>query len=336
MIRTEMIDRPAGAGPARRTIAALAAGGLLLLSACSSGDAGEAGDTGTSASGQSRAVVFSPPSMSIPIMQDIADQLERLAAEQGYELLLVDPDNDALTQATELQTLVESGRVDGVIATAIQPSSLANVVETAQANGIAMVLNGTPSAYGLSGLVPGISFNAVSYENQGTILGEELAACIEAKLDGQAKVILVEAPAGSSGKDELESAAKGALAANAPDAEISATVVTSDRAGVQTDVGNVLQGLPDAAAVLATSDEGALGALGGFDAAGKELACVVSSGGNDEVVSLIDEGRIYAAGKIAFDEDAAQSFENLVEMIDDPDLEGRQLDVPQVVIKGEG
>lgn len=310
---------------------AVASVGLILLTvtACS-GDA-EGGD----ATEQARTVVFSPPSMSIAIMQDIADQLEGLAAEHGYELLVVDPDNDSLEQANELQTLVESGRVDGVIATAIQPTSLASVVETARANGIAMVLNGTPSAYGLDEAVPGISFNAVSYADQGRILGEQLSECINTELDGEATVIFVEAPVGSSGKEELESAAKEALATGSPDAEISATVVTSDRVGVQSDVGSVLQATPDADAVLATSDEGALGALGAFDVAAKSLVCAVSSGGNDEVVSLIDEGRIFAAGKISFDQDTTQNFENLVEMMDDPEQMGRQLDVPQVVIKAE-
>ncbi len=44
----------------------------------------------------------------------------------------------------------------------------------------------------------------------------------------------------------------------------------SDRTAAQTDVGNALQGNPDITAVFGQNDEGALGTIGAFKAAGKE------------------------------------------------------------------
>ena len=134
-----------------------------------------------------------------------------------------------------------------------------------------LILNGVPEDYGLDGLQPGLSFSTIDYVAQGKAIGEELGNCINEKLDGKAEVIFGETAPGTAGKEELETAAKEALAATAPDAEIVTTVIVTDRATAQTDIGNALQGNPDVTAVLGNNDEGALGAIGAFKAAGKEL-----------------------------------------------------------------
>jgi ribose transport system substrate-binding protein len=122
----------------------------------------------------------------------------------------------------------------------------------------------------------------------------------------------------------------------APGAEIVATVVVSDRAKAQTDIGNALQGNPDVQAVLGNNDEGALGAIGAFKAAGKELVCITEAGGNEEVLGLVETGEIYASVVLQLEADMVQSFDTLVAMIDDPEMEGQQLTVPQEVVKAEG
>ena len=150
-------------------------------------------------------------------------------------------------------------------------------------------------------------------------------------------MIFEENAPGTAGKEELESTAKDALKATAP----GATIVqprSSPRTGqqVQTDVGNALQGNPNVTAVLGANDEGALGALGAFDAAGKELPCVTEAGGNDEVLAAVKDGKIYASVALQFEQDMAQSFDTLTKMMADPKTDGVQLTVPQKVIKAEG
>ncbi len=111
------------------------------------------------------------------------------------------------------------------------------------------------------------------------------------------------------------------------------TIVASDRQQVQTDMGSALQGNPKVQAVLGNNDEGSLGAIGAFKAAGKELTCVTAAGGNDEALAAVESGDIYAVVALQFADDMAQSFNALSTMIGDPEAVGVQLVVPQKIVK---
>jgi ABC-type sugar transport system substrate-binding protein len=269
-------------------------------------------------------------------MKGLSEGVTHYGEEQGYKVIVQDPNLDPQKQVTDLQSVIESGRVAGAWAISIDASSMKALVEKAQADEVPLILNGTPELYGLDGLQPGLSFSTIDYVAQGKAIGEELGNCINEKLDGKAEVIMEESAPGTAGKEEIETAAKEALAATAPDAEIVANVVVNDRAAAQTDIGSALQGNPDVKAVLGNNDEGALGAIGAFKAAGKELTCLTEAGGNDEVLAAVKSGDVYASVALQFEADMAQSFDALVAMIDDPSLEGKQMTVPQKVIKAEG
>jgi ABC-type sugar transport system substrate-binding protein len=319
----------------RTALAALAVGSLTLLAACGGGT--EPADGSTSGGDDaSKTIVFSPLALAIPAMKGLSEGVQHYAEEKGYDVIVQDPDMDPQKQITELRSVIESGRVDGAWAIMVAPESAGDLVKSAQEKGIPMILNGTPEAFGLDGLQPGLSFDTIDYVAQGTALGEELGNCINEKLDGKAEVIFEENQAGVAGKEEIETAAKEALAATAPEAEIVSTITAADRAQVQTDMGSALQGNPDVTAVLGNNDEGALGAIGAFKAAGKELACLTEAGGNDEILAAVEAGDVYASVVLQFEADMAQSFDTLLEMIEDPDAEGVQLTVPQEVVKADG
>ncbi len=318
-------------GHRRTAVAAAAAAACLpLLAACGSGGTQPA--TGATGAG-GKTIVFSPLGLQIPAMQGLAKGVKAYGDSKGYDVIVQDPALDPQKQLTELQSVIETGKASGAWAIAVQPSSLSGLVQTALDKKVPLILNGVPADYGLDGLQPGLSFSTIDYAAQGQAIGQELGNCINEKLGGEAKVLMEENAPGTAGKEALESSAKEALAATAPNAEIVTSVVVKDRAGAQTDVGNALQGNPDIAAVLGTNDEGSLGAVGAFDAAGKELACVTEAGGNDEVLGLVKSGKIYASVVLQFDADMAQSFDTLTKMIDDPEAEGVQLTVPQKVTK---
>ncbi|MGZ8744619.1 MAG: sugar ABC transporter substrate-binding protein [Nocardioides sp.] len=323
--------------PSKRSRAALVgltAGSLALLAACGSGET-QAADGSTSGDGD-KTIAFSPLALKIPAMKGLSEGVTHYGDSKGYKVLVQDPNLDPQKQVTDLQSVIESGRVAGAWAISIDASSMKALVEKAQADKVPLILNGTPELYGLDGLQPGLSFSTIDYVAQGKALGEELGNCINEKLDGKAQVIMEESPPGTAGKEEIETAAKEALAATAPDAEIVANVVANDRAQTQTDVGSALQGNPDVQAVLGNNDEGALGAIGAFKAAGKDLTCLTEAGGNDEVLAAVKSGAVYASVALQFEADMAQSFDALIAMIDDPSIEGKQMTVPQKVIKAEG
>jgi ribose transport system substrate-binding protein len=320
----------------RATAAGLVAGSLVLLAACGSDPAPADGAADSSSDSGSKTIAFSPLALKIPAMKGLSEGVTHYGDSKGYDVLVQDPNLDPQKQVTDLQSVIESGRVAGAWAISIDAASMKALVEKAQADEIPLILNGTPELYGLDGLQPGLSFSTIDYAAQGQAMGEELGNCINEKLDGKAEVIFEANAPGIAGKEEIETAAKEALAATAPDAEIVTSVVVKDRAAAQTEIGNALQGNPGVQAVLGNNDEGALGAVGAFKAAGKALACLTEAGGNDEVLAAVESGDIYASVALQFEADMAQSFDALVAMIDDPSMEGEQMTVPQKVIKAEG
>jgi ribose transport system substrate-binding protein len=318
---------------ARAALAAAAACSIALLAACGDDPKPADGSGGGAADSGSKTIAFSPLALKIPAMKGLSEGVKGYGKSKGYDILVQDPDLNPQKQVTDLQSVIESGRVKGAWVIAVAPQSLAALVKTAQEKKVPLILNGTPKDYGLNGLEPLVSFSTIDYKAQGQALGEELGNCINEKLGGKADVIFEENAPGTAGKEDLETTAKSALAAKAPNAKIVTSVVSNERAKVQTDVGAALQGNPGVKAVLGNNDEGALGALGAFKAAGKDLTCLTEAGGNDEVLSEVKGGKIYASVVLQFDADMAQSFDALVKMIDDPTADGVQLTVPQKIEK---
>jgi len=322
----------------RTALAVVAVSSLALLAACGDDPEPAAGSDSGSGSGSSddKTIAFSPIGLQVPAMKQLSEGVTGYGKEKGYEVLIQDPKLDPQKQVTDLQTVIESGKVAGAWAIMIAPPTAASLVQSALDKGVPLILNGTPEDYGLDGLEPGVSFSTIDYEAQGKAMGEELGNCINEKLDGQADVLFGDSAPGTAGKEVQEKAIVEALEATAPDANIVSHITISDRGAAQTDVGSALQGNPDITAVMGQNDEGSLGALGAFAAAGKELPCLTETGGNEEVLAAVEDGKIYASVALQFGADMAQSFDALVSMIDDPDATGVQLTVPQEVVKADG
>ncbi|GAA0456739.1 sugar ABC transporter substrate-binding protein [Actinoplanes campanulatus] len=317
-------------------VAALTVGGLLAVTACS-GTTQPADETSTAGSGDAakKTVVFSALALKIPAMKSLSEGVKAYGGGKGYEILVQDPDLDPQKQLTDLKSVIESGRAGGAWVIAVQPAALSGLVKTAQEKKVPLVLNGVPEDYGLSGMQAGLTFAKIDYAAQGKAIGESLGKCINEKLGGRAKVVLTVSSPGTAGKEEVEKTQLEALRATAPGAEIVTEVTVGERAKAQTDIGNALQGNPDANAVIGNNDEGALGAVGAFAAAGKELPCLAETGGNDEVLQAVKDGKIYASVALQFEADMVQSFDTLTAMIADPTALGKQLATPQKVITKE-
>jgi ABC-type sugar transport system substrate-binding protein len=87
---------------------------------------------------------------------------------------------------------------------------------------------------------------------------------------------------------------------------------------------------------MGANDEGALGGIGAFGAAGKKADCVTDFGGNDEVLKAVKTGSVYASVALQFQADMTQSFDTLVKMQADPKANGEVLIVPQKVTTANG
>jgi len=319
------------------TTAATAA--LLSLAACSSSSSSSgssAAPTGNGAAASSsgalpHTLVFSPLSLQPPALKGLSVGVQAYGKSKGWSVQVQDPNYNASTQQTELNDVINSGVAGALWVIAVDQSSMDTVLRGAQGKGIPVLVNGVPSDYGYSGLQPGITFDVIDYKAAGTALGQQLGACINKKLGGTAEVLFSQAPAGTAGKAEMDSSAVAALKATAPKATVVSTLVESARDTAQTDVGNALQGHPGINAVMAMNDEGTLGALGAFEAAGKPLPCLTDFGGNPEVLADVKTGKIYASVALQFAADMAQSFNTLEAMQSDPKQVVKQLYVPQKI-----
>jgi ABC-type sugar transport system substrate-binding protein len=298
----------------------------LLLAACGSTSGADSDRE------PPKTIVFSVPSLQVAAMKQMATGVEELVNPQGWKVVTQDANMDGQEQAKQLSTVVSSGTAGALWIIAISPSSLTQVLRDAQDKGIPVVTNGAPADYGFDGLQPGITFSTIDYTEYGKNVGTALGTCITDKLGGDAEVIWGKPVVGASGKEEMEKAQEEALLAAAPNATIVSEVDSSTIQAAQTDVGNALQGHPDANAVMASVDEVALGAVTAFASAGKDLPCAVSAGGGPQAQTAVQEGKMYATVALQFQDDVTQSFDAIVAMRSDPEQTGEQLYVPQQVI----
>jgi ABC-type sugar transport system substrate-binding protein len=303
----------------------------VLLAACGTSTAPVDPSAGA-AGGLPKTLVFSPLSLAPPALKGLSEGVKAYAASQGWEVIVQDPNFEPAKQVQQLNEVLSSGRAGAAWVLAIAPGTMAPVIETARAKGIPMQINGRPEEYGFTGPQPGLAFNRIDYAASGTALGEQLGKCITAKAGGRAKVLFATSVEGTAGKQETDDAAMRALKAAAPGAEVAQTLVVKDRTEAQTLIGNALQGNPDVSAVMASSDEGGLGALGAFAAAGRPLTCLTDAGGNDEVLEGVDDGKIYAAVALQLQDDMTHSFDTLVKMQADPKAAGDVATVPQKIL----
>ncbi len=317
---------------------------LLLVTACSSSGGDETPSASASPSAMEsetpettlpQTLVFSPVGLQVPAMKGLSEGLTHYGEEQGWEIIVQDPALDPPTQVQQVTQVLESGRAGALWIIALAPPSMTEALHTAQEKGVPVLINGVPADYGFDGPQAGISFGTIDYAAGGTALGEQVGMCINEKLDGTAKVIYGASAAGTAGKEESDQSFLDALAATAPGATVVQEWTLSDRAASQTDVGTILQGQPDVNVVAAANDEGALGAIGAFKAAGRDLPCIAEFGGNDEVLGLVADGTIYASVALQFGEDMVQSFNTLAAMQADPTAVGPLLTVPQKVITAD-
>jgi ABC-type sugar transport system substrate-binding protein len=319
-------------------MAAATAAGLLLAACSSSGSSSSgsssSGNTAGSSSGKlPHTLVFSPLSLQIPALKGLATGVQAYGKGKGWTVQLQNPAYDAGTQQTQLNDVINSGVAGALWILAVNPSALGSTLKAAQAKGIPALVNGVPSDYGFSGLQRGIAFDVIDYKAAGTALGQQLGACINKKLGGKAQVLFSRDPVGAVGKADLENSAVAALKATAPKATIVTNLDESAQAAAQTDVGNALQGHPGLNAVMAINDEGTLGAVGAFAAAGKTLTCATGfGGGNAQVLSDVKAGKIYAVVQLQFAADMVQSFNTLAAMQADPKKVGPQLHTPQKIL----
>lgn len=273
-------------------------------------------------------LAFSPLSLDIPALKGLSEGVKGVGGSKGYDVIVLDPKFDAPAQAEQLTQVITTGRAKAAWAISVNPGSMKGVIEAAQAAGAVLVLNGEPKDYGQSGMIPGVTFAKIDYTAFGGKAGELAAKCANDNLGGAGKALTIQFKEGTVGKADIETAMLARFKAASPKSEVVQTIITSERAETIDKVSQVLQAHPDINVVITAHDEGGLGALGAFEAAGKPMPCLVDAGGNEEVLKKVAEGKIYGSVALNFGADLMQTFDSIEKMLKDPKAPGAQTAVP--------
>ncbi|WP_342469607.1 ribose ABC transporter substrate-binding protein RbsB [Ureibacillus sp. FSL K6-3587] len=257
---------------------------MLVLSACSMDSSLEKKDDaakGTKEEGSYK-IGFSISTLNNPFFVTLSDGAKAVSKEKGVDLVVVDAQDDASKQASDVEDLIQQG-IDLLLINPVDSSAVGSAVESANAAGIPVI---TVDRSADSGEV-------VAHIASDNVEGGKLAGEYLLELVGEgAKVAMLEGvPGSSAARDRGEGFLKVV--------EGKVDLVSSQPANFNRSEGlsvmeNMLQAHPDIEAVFAQNDEMALGALEAISAAGKEIV-VIGFDATDDALKKIDEGKMAAS-----------------------------------------
>ena len=217
-----------------------------------------------------------------PFFVTLKEGAEKKAKELGYELVVLDSQNDP---AKELAN-VEDVTVRGAKVLLINPTdseAVGNAVSVANKKNIPVITLDRGANKG----------TVVSHIASDNIAGGKMAGdFIAEKVGKNAKVIQLEGIAGTSAARERGEGFKQAVEAN-QFALLASQPADFDRTKGLNVMENLLASHGSAKAVFAQNDEMALGALRAIKAAGKDIL-VVGFDGTDDAVKAVEGGKLAA------------------------------------------
>ncbi|WP_211655164.1 ribose ABC transporter substrate-binding protein RbsB [Planococcus alpniumensis] len=259
---------------------------MMVLAACSMeapGSDSEETTGGEEASGD-YTIGFSISTLNNPFFVTLSEGAEAKASELGATLSVVDAQDDASKQASDVEDLIQQG-VDVILINPVDSEAVASAVTSAN-NADIPVITVDRSAEG---------GEVVSHIASDNVAGGEMAAEHLLSLVGDgAKVAELEGVPGSSAARERGEGFNN-IAADSLDVVAKQTANFNRAEGLSV-MENILQANPDVTGVFAHNDEMALGALEAIEASGKDVTVVGFDATND-AVAAVEEGRL--AGTIA-------------------------------------
>ena len=259
---------------------------MLILAACSMeapGSESEEEEGGGESSGEFK-IGFSISTLNNPFFVTLNDGAEAKAEELGAELSVVDAQDNASKQASDVEDLIQQG-VDLIMINPVDSEAVTAAVESANSAGIPVITVDRSAAGG----------EVVSHIASDNIAGGEMAGEFLMSLVGEGALVaeLEGVPGSSAARERGEGFNK--VAADSLDVVAKQTANFNRSEGL-TVMENILQSNPDITGVFAHNDEMALGALEAIEAAGKDIT-VVGFDATDDAVKAVEEGRL--AGTIA-------------------------------------
>jgi len=224
---------------------------------------------------------LSVSTLNNPFFVSMKDGVEAEAKEKGMDIVVVDAQNDAAKQISDVEDLIQQG-VDVLLINPTDSAAISTAVQSANSLGIPVVtLDRSAEKGDVATLVS--SDNEKGGEMAGEFLVEQLG-------EG-AKIAELEGVPGASATRE-----RGKGFHNIADEKLDVVAKQTanfDRTEGLNTMENLLQANPDIEAVFAHNDEMALGALQAIQSSGKDIL-VVGFDGNEDAINSIQDGKLSA------------------------------------------
>lgn len=265
----------------------------VALTACGTdtdtGGDTETGDTETStdAAGATEGgtVGLALSTLENPFFVTLRDGAQQAADEAGLELLVSDAQDDAQTQANDLQNFVSQG-VDVIVVNPVDSAAVVPSIEAANEAGIPVVTVDRGADGG----------DIASHIASDNVLGGQLAGeYLFEQIGGSGNVAMLEGVPGTSAARD-----RGEGFTNALDAAADVELVANQTANFNREEGftvaqNVLQSNPELDGIFAQNDEMALGAVEAAREAGVlEDLVIVGFDATDDALAAIEAGEMAA------------------------------------------
>ncbi|WP_136487116.1 ribose ABC transporter substrate-binding protein RbsB [Vibrio sp. H11] len=226
------------------------------------------------------AIVLS--TLNNPFFVSMKDGAEAKAQELGYNLIVLDSQNDPSKELSNVEDLTVRG-VKAILINPTDSDAVSNAIRIANNSNIPVLTLDRGASRG----------KVVSHIASDNVVGGEMAGhYIMEKVGEKAKVIQLEGIAGTSAARERGEGFMNAV--NGIEMQLMASQPADfDRTKGLNVMENLLAANPDVQAVFAQNDEMALGALRAVQASGKDVV-IVGFDGTDDGIAAVKRGKLAA------------------------------------------
>ncbi|USD64445.1 ribose ABC transporter substrate-binding protein RbsB [Vibrio sp. SCSIO 43136] len=226
------------------------------------------------------AVVVS--TLNNPFFVSMKDGAEEKAKELGYELIVLDSQNDPSKELSNVEDLTVRG-VKAILINPTDSDAVSNAIRMANRSNIPVLTLDRGASRG----------EVVSHIASDNVAGGELAGqFIQEQAGADAKVIQLEGIAGTSAARERGEGFMNAVKGSQMEL-LASQPADFDRTKGLNVMENLLAANPNVQAVFAQNDEMALGAMRAVQASGKNVL-IVGFDGTDDGIAAVKRGKLAA------------------------------------------
>ncbi|WP_017187509.1 ribose ABC transporter substrate-binding protein RbsB [Alkalibacillus haloalkaliphilus] len=257
-----------------------------LLAACTTESPTSNGDDETDASGDDGEVHIglAVSTQNNPFFVTLREGAEDKAEELGVDITVVDAQDDAATQLSSIEDLIQQ-EVDVLVVNPTDSEAVVSAVEAANEADIPVVTVDRSADGG----------EVVAHIASDNVAGGEMAGdFIIEQLGGEGNVVELEGIPGSSAARERGEGFHNAVGAEDGIEVVAEQPADFDRAEGLTVMENIIQSGQEFDAVFAHNDEMALGAVRALESAGMDDVIVVGFDATDDAVEAVEAGEMDA------------------------------------------